>query len=104
MRHRFVETNSTGGCQYKYQLELPKGSSTFDLPHYFDSLNKDVMCWVNPYKHFGSGWADVSGHVCKVHVLTAGWWNILIFGDRKDPFAEEEFAETGNEFEEDDGP
>ena len=100
LRHYFVETPSSGGNIYKYQIKCKKGKNYIDLPDYFKYLNKDSLVWVNPVKHFGRAWGEVTKNGKKVKIVTdkKGTYNILIFGDRKDETAMKDFNEYGIEY------
>ena len=100
LRHYFVETPSAGGNIYKYQIECKEGNNYIDLPDYFQFLNKDSLVWVNPFKHFGRGWGEVikDGKKAKIVVEKKGIYNILIFADRKDSVAMENFNKYGIEY------
>ena len=100
LRHYFVETPSAGGNIYKYQLECSDGDNYLDLPDYFEHLNKDSLVWVNPFKHFGRAWGEVieGGKRAKIVCEQSGTYNILIFGDRKDKLAVDEFEKYGVEY------
>ena len=100
LRHYFVETPSAGGNIYKYQIKCKKGKNYIDLPDYFKYLNKDSLVWVNPVKHFGRAWGEVTKNGKKVKIVTdkKGIYNILIFGDRKDDLAMKDFNEYGIEY------
>lgn len=100
LRHSFVETPSGGGNLYKFRYHCIAGENTFELPDYFKHLNKDVMVWVNPFKHFGSAWGNVTGNKLMIMTEKEGEYNILIFGDRKDPIAINMFTKYGNEYKE----
>ena len=100
LRHYFVETPSAGGNIYKYQINCTKGVNTIDLPDYFEFLNKDGFVWVNPYKHFGRGWGDVvyEGKKLKIYVEKSGFYNVMVFADRKDALAIKNFNKYGIEY------
>jgi len=100
LRHYFVETPSAGGNIYKYQLECREGENYIDLPDYFEHLNKDSLVWANPFKHFGRAWGEVidGGKRAKIVCEQSGTYNILIFGDRKDKLAVDEFTKYGVEY------
>lgn len=100
LRHYFVETPSAGGNIYKYQIKCKKGDNYIDLPDYYQYLNKDSLVWVNPVKHFGRAWGEVTKNGKKVKIVTdkKGTYNILIFGDRKDETAMKDFNKYGIEY------
>lgn len=100
LRHYFVETPSAGGNIYKYQLECKEGDNYIDLPDYFQHLNKDSLVWANPVKHFDRAWGEVieGGKRAKIVCEKSGTYNILIFGDRKDKLAVDEFTTYGVEY------
>jgi|DEB0MinimDraft_10_1074344.scaffolds.fasta_scaffold07053_3 hypothetical protein len=99
LRHYFVETPSAGGNIYKYQFECEEGENYFDLPDYYKFLNKDSLVWCNSFKHFGRAWGEVVENK-KIKVITdsKGIYRILIFADRKDKIAMEEFNKYGIEY------
>jgi hypothetical protein len=101
LRHYFVETPSAGGNIYKYQLECSEGDNYIDLPDYFEHLNKNSLVWANPFKHFGRAWGEVieGGKKAKIVVEQSGIYNILIFSDRKDAIAMQEFEKYGIEYQ-----
>jgi len=100
LRHYFVETPSAGGNIYKYQLDCKEGENYIDLPDYFQHLNTDSLVWANPFKHFGRAWGEVieGGKRAKVVCEQSGTYNVLIFGDRKDKLAVDEFTKYGVEY------
>lgn len=100
LRHYFVETPSAGGNIYKYQLECIEGDNYIDLPDYFQHLNKDSLVWANPFKHFGRAWGEVveNGKKAKIVCEQSGLYNVLIFGDRKDKLALDDFNRYGVEY------
>ena len=100
LRHYFVETPSAGGNIYKYQIDCTEGDNYIDLPDYFEHLNQDSLVWVNPFKHFGRAWGEVidGGKKVKIVVEQSGIYNVLIFGDRKDQLAVDEFTKYGVEY------
>ena len=99
LRHYFVETPSAGGNIYKYQTECKEGENLLKLPTYFDYLNKDSLVWVSPFRHFGRAYGEVMGNFAKIVCETAGTYNVLIFGDRKDELAMKDFNKYGIEYE-----
>jgi hypothetical protein len=100
LRHYFVETPSAGGNIYKYQLNCNEGENYIDLPDYFQHLNTDSLVWANAFKHFGRAWGEVieGGKRAKIVCEQSGTYNILIFGDRKDKLAVDEFTKYGVEY------
>ena len=65
------------------------GLNTFPLPDYFDALNKDVLVYVCPFKHFGSGWGEsVGNNTLNITCSEAGLYNIQLVGTRDDPLME----------------
>ena len=95
-----METPSAGGNIYKYQLECIEGDNYIDLPDYFQHLNKDSLVWANPFKHFGRAWGEVveDGKKAKIVCEQSGLYNVLIFGDRKDKLALDDFNRYGVEY------
>lgn len=99
LRHYFCETPSAGGNLYKYQLECVKAKKNIiELPDYFKPLNTNSLVYVNPFKHFGIGWGEVIEDKCIIEVNKTGMYNILIFSDRHDPTAMENFNKFGIEY------
>ena len=102
LRHYFVETPSSGGNIYKYRIDCTKGVNTMDLPNYFKFLNNDTngLVLVSPYKHFGRGWGDIihDGEKLEVHAEQNGVYNVMVFVDRKDDIAMENFNKYGVEY------
>ena len=54
------------------------------MPDWFKHLTKDVIVFVTPFKHFGSGWGECVDNELQVHTTTKGQWNILITASRND--------------------
>ena len=54
------------------------------MPDWFKHLTKDVIVFVTPFKHFGSGWGECVDNELQVHTTTKGLWNILITASRND--------------------
>jgi hypothetical protein len=87
LKHGCVETDTGGSCLYQKQLECIQGKNEFQLPEWFSALNENVMVWVNPFKHRGQAWGETIGNVLHVDCSKGGVYNVLIFGQRKDPAA-----------------
>ena len=91
LRHYFVESNSRGSNIYKYQCDVKSNGTTnecdIELPDYFNYLNENVMIWVNPVDHFGSGYGNIVGGCCCVRASKPGLYYVFIFGDRQDEVA-----------------
>ena len=99
LRHYFVETPSAGGNIYKYKIECTAGENLLKLPLYYDYLNKDSLVWVSPFRHYGRAYGEVMGNFVKIVTDTAGEYNVLVFGDRKDETAMKDFNKYGIEYE-----
>ena len=62
------------------------------------------MCFVSPFRHHATGWAEVVDGKLQVNCSKAGLFNILAFGDRCDsgamecdkPIEYEEVEETND--------
>jgi hypothetical protein len=59
-------------------------SETFNMPDWFKHLTKDVIVFVTPFKHFGSGWGECIDNELQIHTTTKGQWNVLITASRND--------------------
>ena len=85
LRHWCVESDVAGGMvMYTKQIEMSTTSETFSMPDWFKHLTKNVIVFVTPYKHFGSGWGECVDNTLHVHTSTKGHWNVLITASRKD--------------------
>ena len=73
---------------------------SFELPEYFDAINKDVQVYVSSYKCFGNAWGEVLGNTLYITASEAGTYNIQVVGVRNDKAANDEFAEFGVEYQE----
>lgn len=98
LRHRCIESDRALNV-YRQKLQCTRGLNRFPLPSYFQGINEDPMIWVNPYRHRGSGWADVEDDELLVDVTTAGLYNIMLTGVRCDATAKAEFEQYGVEYE-----
>ena len=88
LRHRCLE-GPLAYCVYPYQFQCVAGLNTFPLPDYFDALNKDVLVYVNPFRHFGSGWGEsVGNNTLNITCSEDGLYNIQVVGTRNDPLME----------------
>ena len=58
----------------------------------YDSGDVDI-------RHFGRAYGEVMGNFAKIVCETAGTYNVLIFGDRKDEIAMKDFNKYGIEYE-----
>lgn len=99
LRHYFVETPSAGGNIYKYKIDCVEGENILKLPSYFNFLNTDSLVWVNPSNHFGRAYGEVLKNFVKITCKDSGTYNVLIFADRKDKLAVDEFEKYGIEYE-----
>jgi hypothetical protein len=88
LRHRCLE-GPLAYCVYPYQYQCEAGLNTFPLPDYFDALNKDVLVYVAPFRHFGAGWGEsVGNNTLNITCSEAGLYNIQVVGTRDDPLME----------------
>ena len=87
LKHTAIESDDGGSCLYKRQLECVQGKNEFLLPSWFSHLNEEVLVWANAFKHRGLAWGETIGNVLHVDCSKAGVYNVLIFGQRKDPAA-----------------
>jgi len=102
LRHRCLE-GPEAYLFYQYQETCTLGLNTFNLPEYFEAMNKDVLVYVSPYKHFWSAWGETSTDgTNKLYITTsrAGIYNIQVVGTRNDQAATDEFETYGVEYEE----
>jgi hypothetical protein len=89
--HSFVESPTAGDNIYRYEVEVIDGSGWTFIPDYFKHLNTDIQIWVNPVKHFGRAWGEITKlqNAVKVFADTDGLYNVLIIGTRNDVDATE---------------
>jgi len=88
LRHWCVESDVAGGMvMYTKSVDMSTTSETFNMPDWFKHLTKDVIVFVTPFKHFGSGWGECVDNILHVHTSTKGKWNILITASRDDSCA-----------------
>jgi hypothetical protein len=57
----------------------------FELPDYFEAMNSDVLVYVSPFRHFGSGWGETVNNTLIIYCNAAGYYNIQVVGTRTDP-------------------
>jgi len=97
--HSFVESPTAGDNIYRWQVDIKGDSLEVDLPDYYSFLNCDDMAWVTPVGHFGIGYAEVSEDqkVLTVRCNTAGKYNVLLIGTRKDKSAANYWSGTERE-------
>jgi len=85
LRHWCIESFIPGGMvMYTKSVEMSTTSETFNMPDWFKHLTKDVIVFVTPFKHFGSGWGECVDNELQIHTTTKGQWNILITASRAD--------------------
>ena len=85
LRHWCIESSLPGGMvMYTKSVDMSTTSETFSMPDWFKHLTKDVIVFVTPFKHFGSGWGECIDNELQVHTTTKGQWNILITATRND--------------------
>ena len=85
LRHWCIESDTPGGMvMYTKTVDMSTTSETFSMPDWFKYLTKDVIVFVTPFKHFGSGWGECVANELQVHTTTKGQWNILITATRND--------------------
>ena len=85
LRHWCIESDTPGGMvMYTKTVEISTTSEKFMMPDWFKHLTKDVIVFVTPFKHFGSGWGECVDNELQVHTTTKGQFNILITASRND--------------------
>ena len=85
LRHWCIESDKPGGMvMYTRSVEMSTTSETFNMPDWFKHLTKDVIVFVTPFKHFGSGWGECIDNELQIHTTTKGQWNVLITASRND--------------------
>lgn len=90
LKHSTVESPTAGDNLYRYVIEILEEEEDrdiyFDLPSYWKFLNRDGQIWVNPIRHRGSAWGEISegGWSYVVNASVAGKYSVLIMGTRKD--------------------
>jgi hypothetical protein len=90
--HSAVESPTRGDNLYRYTVEVGEsGSTDLSLPSYFRYLNENPQAWVARADGFGTGFATFSddNETLTVHGDTAGTYNVLVMGTRKDRAAVE---------------
>ncbi len=90
LRHRCLE-GVHHGTYYTYKVTCEAGLTTVALPDWFEFLNGDTTVFVNPMRHFGAAWGETAGNTLSITANTAGGYNVLLFGIRKDEAAMSEY-------------
>lgn len=102
LRHCFVESPTRGDNLYRYQVVTTQNnlSATISLPDYWQFLNEDPQVWVSPVDCFGIGYGVVNQLLTEIIVTTntAGTYNVLLVGTRKDQLMKDYFDAAGVEF------
>ena len=83
---------------YPYQYDCTVGVNTFVLPDYFFAMNKDVLVYVSPFKHFGSGWGETNNNTLNIYCNADGCYNIQVVGTRDDSIMEEAYINNPVEY------
>ena len=68
------------------------------MPDYFDAMNSDVLVYVSPFKHFGSGWGETVNNTLIIYCNAEGYYNIQVVGTRSDPIVLEDYANNPVEY------
>jgi hypothetical protein len=84
LRHRCLE-GPLAYLYYPYQYDCVVGMNEFELPDYFEAMNSDVLVYVSPFKHFGSGWGETVNNTLHIYCNASGYYNIQVVGTRTDP-------------------
>ncbi len=86
LRHSAVESPTAGDNLYRFEIEATEALQEveYELPDYFQYLNKDVDVWVNGIDHFGNAYGKVEVNTLKVSCELAGKYNVLVIGTRND--------------------
>ena len=74
------------------------GENEVALPEYFEWLAGESTVVVAPCCSFGIGYGKVEGATLKLTVNQAGLYSVVIWADRKDELAVEEFSRFGVEY------
>lgn len=82
--HSSYEGPGPGGTIYRYRVEVVGTTHDIHLPDYFCHLNSGGDVVVNSVKHFGTGYGEVDGNMCRIHVSSPGEYLVMVFADRKD--------------------
>ena len=82
LKHWCIESDRAD-VQYRHLVTMESSTQTFELPSWFSALAENAVCMVTPYRHFGSGWAEIVGNQVEVHVTTLGQWHVLILAEAK---------------------
>ncbi len=77
---------------YPYQYDCVIGMNKFELPDYFDAMNSDVLVYVSPFKHFGSGWGETVNNTLIIYCNAEGYYNIQVVGTRNEPMMQDIYA------------
>ena len=100
LRHRCLESPEAR-LVYEFQVDCNiVGKNTIALPSYFRTIAyQNVICYVSPYKTFGSGWAEtLDGVNLDVYTTMVGTFNVMVVGTRMDQLAINEFNTYGVEY------
>ena len=82
---------------YKYKLTLQKGENSHPLPEWFSLINTNCCVVVAPCKHFGQAYGEVEGNTLKITTKAAGMYICIVYGDRCDPDALNDFNAHGGD-------
>ena len=102
LQHSFVESPTVGDNIYRYIIDIDNTlSGSIELPSYWKFLNENPQIWINPVKHFGIAYGELNEElsVMNVYANSAGKYNILLIGTRKDPTIKRLMPEFNVEFE-----
>lgn len=64
-------------------LEIDE-QNTFNLPIYFDSINKNPLVFVSPYRHFGQAYGEVEDNKLIINANAIGVYNVAVWATRCD--------------------
>ena len=103
LRHASVEGPTRGDTLYRFVITIPANGVNRDrrieLPDYFAYLNENPQVWIAAADGFGAAYGAVNnkGDAVIVRANTAGTYNVLVMGTRKD-------ADALASWDEDEGP
>ena len=102
LRHSTVECPTGGDNIYRYNITTTSENLqyTISLPDYYKHLNENSQVWVNATNCFGIGYGTINEELTQVTINTntAGNYNVLMVGTRKDKLAKDYWDTNGVEY------
>jgi hypothetical protein len=99
LRHRCNESPEPR-LNYEFTLTCKTGLNTFDMPDYFEAMNKDVRVYCSAARSFGQAWGETQGNLLHVTCSQDGDYYVMVVGTRNDKDAQEEMDTYGVEYPE----